>query len=169
MAATWPIILFLDIDGVLNGHDYLEECRSSKIDRACVQQLNRILKETDARIVLSSAWRYQIHGHAMTLNGFQYMLQTHGIVGSVNGCFEVIQDLTCRDEDIPDRRDQIAAWLAHNSGGKQYVILDDIDFGFAEAGMNFVQTEPTIGLTEADADRVIALFRKQEEADAETS
>ncbi|MDE2100904.1 MAG: hypothetical protein KGL39_26900 [Patescibacteria group bacterium] len=81
-------ILFLDVDGVLNGHDWHEGARSNTLRKDCIEQLSRILKETGCRIVLSSAWRYLIHCGAMNHLGFEAMLRSHGasgIVGKIVG------------------------------------------------------------------------------------
>jgi len=72
-------VIFLDIDGVLNGHEFCEHAKSCGINPECVCELNRIIAATDAKIVLSSAWRYMVHGGALTLKGFEYMLRTHGV------------------------------------------------------------------------------------------
>lgn len=169
MAGSWPVILFLDIDGVLNGHEFLLEAQSCKIDPACVRRLNRILKESDARIILTSAWRYMVHGHAMTLEGFGYMLRTHGFAASVNGSERVIIDLTCRDEDIELRADQVRAALASRPGDVRYAVIDDLDLGFTEAGLNFVQTDGRIGMTDDDADRVIAMLADPDDEELEAA
>ena len=54
-------VIFLDVDGVLNSMDYLEEnyedYRLHPINRICVERLARIVRQTDARLVLSSSWR----------------------------------------------------------------------------------------------------------------
>jgi len=67
-------VLFLDIDGVLNGHDFDVAAQSTRIQYRCVRQLNRIIKATECKIVLCSAWRYMLlkrprHKPAMTLTG----------------------------------------------------------------------------------------------------
>lgn len=60
--------LFLDIDGVLNHQGWYErtwEKRKkqeinypySEFDPICVERVNRILKETGAKLVISSSWR----------------------------------------------------------------------------------------------------------------
>jgi hypothetical protein len=161
MAASWPVVLFLDIDGVLNGHEFMAEAGSCKINPACVQRLNRILKATDARIVLSSAWRYMIHSHVMTLMGFQYMLQTHGMVGSLNGCSQLIIDVTCRDEDLAGRPGQIRAWLDARNHRQdkehRHVVLDDMDEVWK--GLNVVRTDGSTGLSDVDVEVAIACLR----------
>jgi DNA-binding XRE family transcriptional regulator len=163
MAASWPVLIFLDIDGVLNGREFLAEAKLCKINPECVRNLNRIMTATDARVVLSSAWRYMIHGHAMTLDGFHYLLRTHGMLGSLNRQDKLIIDLTCRDEDILERPDQIRAWLRSNGhrGDQRYVVLDDLDADWGE--LNIVQIDDRVGLTEADADRAIAMLAPTED------
>jgi hypothetical protein len=157
---VYPII-FLDVDGVLNGHEFLMESQSCTINPACVARLNRIVKAADARIVLSSAWRYMVHGHAMTLDGFGYMLRTHGFLAWINGSDKVIIDLTCRDEDIPERPDQIRAWLRHNGykgNDQRYVVIDDDDFGWGD--LNVVLTDGARGLTDEDVERAIVILNE---------
>ena len=50
-------IIFLDIDGVLNSESYFKNKIAGVIDPECVRRLNRIIKETDADIVISSSWK----------------------------------------------------------------------------------------------------------------
>jgi hypothetical protein len=179
-------ILFLDVDGVLNGHDWHEGAQSNTLRHGCIDQLSRVLAETGCRIVLSSAWRYLIHGRAMTTRGFEALLRSHGACGVVNK----IVGATCRDEECShcghrhtkrkpaapnadgyyvcrrcdrpsSRADQVSRWLREHGEVVclgRYVVLDDSDYGFAAAGHPFVQTDGAYGLTAADADQVIALL-----------
>ncbi len=156
-------IIFLDIDGVLNGHNWSSSAESNIIQPTPVKHLNRILEETGAKIVLSSSWRYIIHGGAMTLDGFEYMLRTHGVVsGRLRG-------LTCKDEETkgaePDdflsdgysvRSKQILGWLQMNTSVTRWVAIDDGGLDIDDE--NFVQTDGRVGLTEADALRAIELL-----------
>lgn len=92
---SYTKILFLDVDGVLNGHDFHEGAQSNTIRRNCIDQLSAILKATNCHVVLSSAWRYMILGNAMKLGGFEYLLRTHGCVGIAGK----LHGITCADED----------------------------------------------------------------------
>lgn len=158
-------IIFLDIDGVLNGHDWDEAAQSNRIRHRCVEQLSRILGETGAKIVLSSAWRYMIHCGAMTTIGFEYMLRTHGASGIVHK----IVGVTIKDEDTPGylgaghvdgswepRTKQIRMWLEDHPGVTEFVVIDDADL--VDFGERFVQTDGATGLTEDDANRAIDLL-----------
>lgn len=64
--------LFLDIDGVLNHQDWYHKTWEhrkkqevvypySEFDPECVERVNRILKETGAKLVVSSSWRDDIY------------------------------------------------------------------------------------------------------------
>ncbi len=111
-------LLFLDIDGVLNSHD-ANEYRINSIHRDKIARLNQIVQATGAEIVISSAWRYMILGAAMTLDGFRYMLVTHGLAPFVK-----IIGHTKSDEQIPERGDQITDYLT-TFGWRPYAVLDD--------------------------------------------
>lgn len=146
-------VLFLDVDGVLNGHDFDNSAQSNRVRPDCVERLNRVLDATDAQIVLSSAWRYMVLGGAMTLEGFGYMLRTHGVrAGRLFG-------LTAKDENNgPDERGRlIRAWLAEHPHVTRYAVVDDMQLGFE--GMPVVRTDGARGLTDSDADRLIELLR----------
>lgn len=150
-------VLFLDIDGVLNDHISLELTDSCGIKRSCVDQLNIIIHNTDCDVVISSAWRYMILGGAMTIRGFEYMLRTHGVSSKMN-----ILDTTKPDESIATRADQVADWLKNYKTFKinNYCVVDDIDFGFSKANMNFVKTDGAVGLTEIEANKIIEILNK---------
>jgi hypothetical protein len=158
-------IIFLDVDGVLNGHNFddVEDIQSNSIDPECVEHFNRVLWATDARIVLSSAWRYMILGGAMTLDGFEYLLRTHRIAAKGR-----LIGTTVADEVIEGRGGQIRHWLNREGNGCRYVVIDDggattlegiwSDLGIVAAGHPVVWTKGNTGLTEADADRAIGLL-----------
>lgn len=158
-----PIVM-LDLDGVLNGHGYDPVAESSTIDPRCVREFNRILAAVpDAMIVLSSAWRYMVDPEAMTLRGFEYLLRTHGV-----HCKNRLLDVTCRDEEIELRGQQIRHWLNENGDYRRYVVLDDggedsagewTDMGIEAAGHPVVWCEGKTGLTADDAERAIRILK----------
>lgn len=165
-------VLFLDIDGVLNGHEWDDEAKSCNIRRECVKHLNRVVRETGCRIVLSSAWRYIVHGGDMTTRGFGYMLRTHGLLAD-GGTVNLILGITDRDadplvlgeSDVGERGRQCRAWVDRWHGlGKAvlplecFVAVDDEDHDFSAAGVLAVITDGKKGLTEADADRLIGIL-----------
>jgi hypothetical protein len=148
-------IIFLDIDGPLNMHIFDRVAGCCGIERKCVRELNRIIKATDAKIVLSSAWRYMIHGGAMTSSGFEYMLRTHGACTDLK-----IIGLTCRDEELKTRGLQIQNWIDRHRHLKikKYVVIDDDAFDIAHCRHPLVKVGSKIGLTRWKANQAIAIL-----------
>lgn len=144
-------ILFLDIDGVLNDHDFSDVSKSCSIKKSCVEQLNRIIITTQPSVVLSTAWRYMILGKAITTKGFEYMLRTHGVTSEIN-----IIDITPSDEEIRTRGEQISAWLSIHPEIKKYAILDDMEISGHDN--NFVLVDGINGLTQIESDKVIEIL-----------
>lgn len=151
-------IIFLDIDGVLNDWerswcdvpDYNPE-----IVPRCVQSLNKIIRATEAKLVLSSSWRNLITSGHFSLVGFERMLRTHGVNGYLLGHTRVNGD------DF--RWQEIAAWLRDPMAPKEkritikrYCILDDDADAFG--GRPGVQTAGGIGLTDSDAEVAIEIL-----------
>lgn len=157
-------LIFLDIDGVLNSHQDVSEYGINTINRTKVAFLNQIIRETgdDTQIVLSTAWRYMIHGGAMTLSGFRYMLQTYGLATSV-----ALHGYTVSDEEIAERGDQIMAYLAKlPESPEAWIVLDDASETIAPSlydrcGDHWLAIDGNLGLTDDDvAEAVEALNRK---------
>lgn len=113
-------IIFLDIDGVLNvipqGHDAFGGIFHSDF----VNNLKRIIDETDAKIVISSSWRH---------SGFQKMLdmwEFRNLPGEVIGVTpDLYRFLDFEGERTMVRGDEIQAVLNIHPEITHYVILDD--------------------------------------------
>lgn len=164
--------VFLDIDGVLNGHDFDAECLCGRIHRKKVIRLNRILRATGACVVLSSAWRYLVHRGEMNLRGLEWLMRSHGILA--DRLVGITRTDTMIERPIYDgtpeswphtneRGQQISDWIVgegwqHYGETGRHVVLDDLDLGISEAGHPFVQTDGLKGLSDADARRAIAIL-----------
>ena len=117
-------IIFLDIDGVLvtrNSikYQYLnfpdeDEIRFSK---KAVKNLNKLIRLTKARIVISSTWRL-FHSFEKLQNIFEEQEIKGKIISTTS-----VEKATI-EEDIP-RGQKITDWLEQNSEVEQYVIIDD--------------------------------------------
>ncbi len=159
-------LIFLDIDGVLNDHQWDSLAKSNRIDAAKVAALNGILLRTGAKIVLSSAWRYLCNRDEMTLAGLDWLLRSHGLAA------DTLIGITHPDTPIEwdeakgipirfvenERALQVSRWRAKSSHVGPYVVIDDIDMGFTARGLPFVQTDGKVGLTWVDAARVMDLL-----------
>jgi hypothetical protein len=165
-------LLFLDVDGVLNRHEYDPDVLCGQIHRDKVALLNQILRATDAKVVLSSAWRYIVHRGEATLQGMDWLLRSHGMLA--NRLIGVTRPDTMRVEasysgvpatwpQVNERSQQISDLLAsYTVPVLSYLAVDDLDLGITVAGHPLVLTDGTVGLTEADAARAIELLNAKE-------
>jgi hypothetical protein len=159
-------LLFLDIDGVLNTHEFLPDVLCGQIHKDKVALLNDVLRATGAKVVLSSAWRYLVHRGEMNLAGMDWLLRSHGLLsGRLVG---ITRPDTMRDRTEYDG--QPGTWPQHNERGSQisdylrenpvvaHAVVDDIDLGISEAGHPFVITDGLFGLRAEEAERLIELL-----------
>lgn len=155
-------IIFLDIDGVLNGYNfwtlfgwsiacklnikewYRKHVRKPfGIHEEKVRRLSKIVKKTNAKVVMSSSWRF---GWWKTPyeKQFEDQKQLTDLLNKYN--IEVI-DITGRSPD--GRRDkEIKAWIKnHIDEIYSFVILDDENFDLkCFVGNRLVQTQSTINI-----------------------
>jgi hypothetical protein len=155
------VIVFLDIDGVLNGTQWAE-CRplrgfippgtaqqafdEERIDPRCVEYLRRIVERTGAKLVLTSTWR-----HRMSVSEFVMMFALYGWSDA-----PVIDGTPRYNGLIRGRGYEVEAWLGTAEYSGPYVCLDDDDD--FRAGQPLVQTNPDVGLTRWDAERCIEIL-----------
>lgn len=150
------MLLFLDIDGVLNCSGFLDRQRAADvihsasgvdyaqlIDPIRVDRLNRIIEATGAHVVLSSGWRI-IAGMATT----QAALDANG--ASFVLCGETVK--------LPsnDRSHEIMSFLLQGHTGKRYVILDDLQTAGLDHAGRFVHVLD--GLEDEHVDRAIEIL-----------
>lgn len=168
-------IIFLDIDGVLNGDRWWASGDRRQINEPCVLALNQILGATDAAIVLSSAWRHMVLLGNMTCIGFQYLLVSHGVVKCrvigttrhdrmTDDCPNPPPGMVAVDP-CDTRGQQISDWLACWKGRPipSYIVLDDDDDGISGVHPSVI-TDGEVGLTEADAEKAIDILMEAKAA-----
>ena len=159
------VLLYLDIDGVLNDHRKLPGGYCG-IDRDRAALLNCVLDEVpECKLVISSAWRYLVHEGSMTRKGFEFLLLSSGVKAHLR-----IYGFTRRDPaKTPPVTDADAwrvlglkwrAWqieqfnLRHRP--EKWAAIDDLPLDLP-AG-NFVQTDPAVGLTDSTIEKVIRIL-----------
>lgn len=164
-------LVFVDIDGVLNNKEDGTSCfcmspESYGISEKNVEVLKKIIAETDAKIVWSTAWRYWPDDHSYDYNGL--MFKSH---------FKEVREAFPESTfDIPNcphllkhtKRDDIMGFfyilkdkLGIDMCDVRFVILDDsFNQGLREFGKCYFQTSLRDGLTESTADAVINFLNK---------
>ena len=143
-------ITFFDIDGVLNDHSWIHMMRGEKIFYDKVEILNEILIRSNSKAVLISSWRNIINSGKMTIEGFQFLLGSHGFRG------ELIDTIPTKDpslDHVTDRSRKIRKWLSDNNPEK-YIILDDT----AVRVPNLVRTNGSVGLNPYDIKRSLDIL-----------
>lgn len=173
MSEAKYLVIFLDIDGVLNHSntrsDVLPTTREPlpiPIAPECMARLNRLIAETGAKIVISSSWRnfarWQDLGPALV---------RHGLVGDVIGeTPDLVNDEVWLErwharEGAPfsfehlERGWEIGEWIAAHPEITAFVILDDCsDMDALKPWL--VLTHPIDGLDDPDVERAKGLLER---------
>lgn len=163
-------IIFLDIDGVLAIPSCLKDGMWALSDEK-QKLLGKILDETDAKIVLSSSWRYA------TLEKTKEHMESEGflfndkLIGVTIRAYHYLEKGTGIHLSIP-RGVEIKQWIdthIHSNNGKDwnrkqegkdftYLILDDDVDMLLEHKDNFINTDGMKGLSDDDVERAVAIL-----------
>lgn len=148
-------IIFLDFDGVLNCRRYRENSLSyyeDYIDESRMLLLKYIVDKTGAKIVLTTTWRmYWDNSYLVDYEETQRMNNIFAKYGL---------EIYSKTSNYEENRDyEITMWISENNI-KQYVILDDIDFGWSNLNReHFVQTDDEKdGLDEEQVQKAIDIL-----------
>lgn len=139
------MIIFLDIDGVLN------QLQSGYyIDRQCVKQLAVLVKKTKAEIVLTSTWRMGfLHNRSKCTPQVQKLLAMFDEEGIV---------VKSRTKNLGDRKTEIEEYIKENSV-KKYLVLDDDKKEFPKGTPeHFYLVNARTGLTKSDVEKAWKVF-----------
>lgn len=134
-------VIFLDIDGVLNCEVTMAKLKNNRtgIDAKLVSRFNRILRSTDAKVVLSSTWRL-----------WPYWRQAMKDAGLIVGRFI---DITPYNKGLTSRGTEVKQWLDLHPEVTKFCCIDDGE-DFLE-GQTLFKCSPLTGLTDEIANRVI--------------
>ena len=181
-------VIFLDIDGVLNSEDWFkrrfEETDKDivhsqypfyEFDKGLVQNLNRIIKETGAKVVVSSTWRL-----GRSVEELQEILEKVGFEGKVIDKTPHFGGVGGFGYTIP-RGCEIEWWLKEHgyrrinwskerlreelqkSKVKNYVILDDDSDMLLGQREHFVHTSWKSGLSDYATEKAINTLKAHPE------
>jgi hypothetical protein len=159
-------VIFLDIDGVLNVIPQGRDAYGGIFHPEFVDNLERIINETGAKIVISSSWRH---------SGLQRMLdmwEFRNLPGEVIGVTpDLYRHIDFEGERTMVRGDEIQAILDRMPEITNYVILDDDEDMLPSQLGNFVCCSNNInhpdcidigyGLTNECTNRTIRILNRQ--------
>lgn len=136
-------VLFLDFDGVITTYDS-RWC----IDTEKLNLIDKIIQQTDAKIVVSSSWKVgneNVEDFKERI-GMKRCSKNTKNETPFQKFLNQIYDIT--DSRGPWRGDEIQRWIdEHEEDIESYVILDDDDDFREEQLFNFVQTDTYEGIT----------------------
>lgn len=135
--------VFLDIDGVLNHEEwYVNRVKSLKrdewwedcFDPECVKRINNILQTTQARLVVSSSWRWD--------KELKRYFEKVGITTD----FDITPTIPRKQKHgqtiWPIRGDEVAAFLKEHPCESYVILDDDTDFTEEQLTNHFVHCCP---------------------------
>lgn len=147
-------IIFLDIDGVLNSSKTARRTTGGYtfVGNRQLKNLKRIITATDAKVVLSSDWRYDRDDprwnrdylelrDELSRNGIRFYGFTPELPSSHRGA-------------------EIAQWLSDHSEVSNFVILDD-RLDIEPNKDHWVQTVMSRGLGTEETDKAIDILMKE--------
>lgn len=140
--------IFLDIDGVLNTANYqtwrqlwgkdICDDDGHLFAPSAVRNLERLIRYTGAKIVLSSSWRLD------GLDVMRKMWKDRQMPGEI---YDVTPYVNAREHPKYTRGIEVKTWLRKNGYlGCRYVIIDDIDDFLDEQGARLILTNYKRGL-----------------------
>lgn len=150
-------IIFLDFDGVLNSQEFFKRLREGKVktndkykcdlDKSKVIMLNEIVKKTNAKIVISSFWRY-----IYKFETLQKILKKHGFKYK-------IYDVTPFGA-MTDRWKQIQEWIdSCKENIEDFIIIDDEKDHIGYLKNKLVLTDFSTGLTQEHVNEIITRLK----------
>jgi hypothetical protein len=165
-------LLFLDVDGVLNGlytkERVMEYCF---VEDEKVQLLKEFVEKNNLKIVLSSTWRYGYYYEKKYKENNSFVLTPemekditlyHALVEKLKEFELEIYDYT-EMIDKNDRGLEINSFLLNYQGNiEKIVILDDIN-NVKPVGRFFVRTSMVDGLTERHIKKAEKILKEQAE------
>ena len=163
-------IIFLDVDGVLNNNIFLKKRRIilkenkgiyiPRLDDKNFIALKTLVERTNAKIILSSYWRYYFDKNLMPNNNG---LHNHGkdLTLKLRKHNLSLKDKTSTDlTRFQKRGDIIKEYLHTHEDIDNFVILDDDNIMKEFTDTNLVQTKPEYGLTMSDVKKAENILNK---------
>lgn len=159
-------IIFLDIDGVLNTHNNIEKQIRENNNQPfpgmdlnfcpiALNNLKEIVKQTGAKIVISSTWR----GSKSMPYSSPYRKHWQAILNNLStvGIHREIIDVTPSIRGNVTRGQEISLWLEQRNDIDKFVIIDD-DLDMDNLIDHLAQCNTLDGITDEVRDRAIGIL-----------
>lgn len=155
-------VVFLDIDGVLNSNFRNESHQSeisdgTLIDESKIKLLCKLIRNTNAEIILHSGWKYWFDEDLNPLRkeaeNLKMLLQKEGLTIAGVTPDHATEEIRKSKRFSLVKAGEILAWLEQHEEVAGWVVLDDLDLHNAEIERHQVKTDQRIGLTIADVEK----------------
>ena len=156
-------LIFLDIDGVLNTANYqtwrqllgkdISDLHGHLFSPSAVRNLQRLVKWTNAKIILSSSWRLD------GLDVMRRMWKERKMPGEI---YDITPYVNAREYPIATRGVEIQKWMQDSHCTKSpFVIIDDVDDFLDKQQKNVIMTNYRRGLTLFKALQAIIILNRK--------
>jgi hypothetical protein len=153
-------IIFLDVDGVLNYTKWYVDSRNfvnmdgqdRDLDPLCIERINKLCKEGNAEIVLSSDWR---------VNNYAFVRLEKAGLKPILDKTPIIIFGTMGSKYHFTRGEEIQMWLKLHPEVTNYVIIDDRTDFIEEQLSHSVFIDSYIGFTDEDYNLALNILRFQ--------
>lgn len=152
-------VIFLDIDGVLNSNFWNDNHQKEisdgiLIDAEKVKLLAGLVRETGARIILHSGWKYWFDENANSLRKeavrLQSMLVEEGLKIAGITPDHSTEEIRRTKRFSLIKAGEILAWLGEHTEVEQWVVIDDLDLHNEEVAKYQVRPDASVGLSLED-------------------
>ena len=161
-------IVFLDIDGVLNSNFWNENHQreisdGTLIDESKVKLLCKLIKDTDAQIILHSGWKYWFDSDLKPLcreaENLRGLLEKEGLTIAGVTPDHATDEIRKSKKFSLVKAGEILTWLKQHNDVDSWVVLDDLDLHSVEIGMHQIRTDQCTGLTIEDVEKAKKMLK----------
>lgn len=152
-------VIFLDIDGVLNSNfwndSHQKEISDGKlIDIEKIRLLAKLVKNTNAKIILHSGWKFWFDSNLEPTRNesenLSKLLQQEGLViDGMTPDFSTEEIRKSKKFSLV-KASEILAWLTEHKEIDKWIVIDDLDLHNPEIEAHQIKTDSSIGLTIKD-------------------
>ncbi len=150
-------VLFLDVDGVLVNRASVGRGPQgvTRINAFCANLLGQVLRETGAKVVLSSVWRLRYSPERFNKEIMEPWGLPPVVIGRTRSAQDTKEGLLYKSEP---RGHQIKDWLAEHPEVTSWAVVDDDSDMDRIPPLRFVQTNFELGLQGKHADLLIKVL-----------
>ena len=149
-------VIFLDIDGVLNSNFWNDSHQKeisdgTLIDIEKIRLLSKLVKNTNAKIILHSGWRFWFNSKLEPTRkesiNLSRLLQQEGIaIDGMTPDFSTEEIRKSKKFSLV-KSSEILVWLSEHKEIDKWIVIDDLDLHNPEIEAHQIKTDSSIGLT----------------------